>query len=414
MRISTTLFLTALVWTRVASAADDWIDRADQALTITGFDEAARARLSGTLDLEGYDLSQPAPGLIHTSGNHLFNPRLTLFLDAQAGPHVYVFAQARADRGFDPSDDRGRMRLDEYAVRFTPWTDGRFDLQIGKFATVVGNWVARHNSWENPFITPPLPYENLTGMWDVVAPDSADTLMKWAHVRPRPFTGYDDADRYKRLPVIWGPSYTRGVSVSGASGIFEYAAEWKNGALSSRPGVWAQQNWNHPTVSGRIGVRPSPAWNFGFSASDGAYLRASAAPTLAPGRSLGDYREQVLGQDISYAWHHVQLWAEAYEAQFKIPRVGDARTLAYYVEGKYKFTPRFFAALRWNQQYFGELTDSLGVRSRWGRDVWRVDFAPTFRFTPHVQAKLQYSLQHQDLAPTVYGHVFAGQVTLRF
>ena len=32
--------------------------------------------------------------------------------------------------------------------------------------------------------------------------------------------------------------------------------------------------------------------------------------------------------------------------------MGNADTFAYYLEGKYKFTPQFFAALRWNQQLF--------------------------------------------------------------
>ena len=46
--------------------------------------------------------------------------------------------------------------MDEYALRWTPWDDGRLSLQAGKFANVIGNWTARHQSWENPFITAPL------------------------------------------------------------------------------------------------------------------------------------------------------------------------------------------------------------------------------------------------------------------
>ena len=35
------------------------------------------------------------------------------------------------------------------------------NVQAGKFATVVGNWIERYDSWNNPFITAPLPYENM-------------------------------------------------------------------------------------------------------------------------------------------------------------------------------------------------------------------------------------------------------------
>ena len=96
-------------------------------------------------------------------------------------------------------------------------------------------------------------------------------------------------------------------------------------------------------------------WSFGFSASNGSYFRPEAQATLPPGRDIGDYRELVLGQDASFAWHHLQVWAEVYEARFEVPRVGNADTLAYYLEAKYKFTPQFFGALRWNQQLFSNV-----------------------------------------------------------
>ncbi|HTL78559.1 MAG TPA: hypothetical protein VL136_04055, partial [Candidatus Babeliales bacterium] len=120
--------------TACAFDIDDALDRLDSTLTISGFENNFRARLSGTVDLEFYNFQQPAPGLIDSTNDNLFNPRLTLFLDAQAGSQVYFFAQARLDRGFDPSDHGAEVRLDEYALRITPWEDGRFTLQAGQFA----------------------------------------------------------------------------------------------------------------------------------------------------------------------------------------------------------------------------------------------------------------------------------------
>ncbi|PYI88011.1 MAG: hypothetical protein DMF03_12070, partial [Verrucomicrobia bacterium] len=141
-----------------AFEVEDLFDRLDSALTFTAFQDNLRAKLSGTVDLEGYHFQQPAPGLINSKIDNLFNPRLTLFLDAQVGPQIYFFVQSRLDRGFDPSNHGAAVRLDEYALRVTPWEDGRFTLQIGKFATVVGNFVPRHLSWENAFIDAPLVY----------------------------------------------------------------------------------------------------------------------------------------------------------------------------------------------------------------------------------------------------------------
>jgi hypothetical protein len=400
----------------VGRGDDDFLDRVDDALTFSGWHDQLRVRLSGALDLEYYQLPSPAPGLIFTGHRSLFNPRLSLFLDAPVGPRLYVFVQSRADRAFDPSDEGSQVRLEEYGLRFTPWDQGKLNLQIGKFATVVGNWVGRHDSWDNPFITAPLPYENLTGLWDSFAVDSSALLPVWAHVSPGFQSDVSDDDKYRRIPIIWGPSYASGASVSGAIGRLDFAAELKNASLSSRPDTWdvAQTQWQNPTWSGRIGYRPNEQWNLGFSASTGTYLRPLASPTLAPGHSLDDYRETVFGQDLSYAWHHVQVWAEAYEARFAVPGVGQVGTTAGYVEAKYKFTPQFSCALRWNEQRFSTVRDSAGGLLPWGRNTWRVDVGPAFRFTPHTELKLQDSLQHEDNSLQPFTHLLAIQFVVRF
>jgi hypothetical protein len=405
MRLLRTLGFCLLACTARAFEVEDFFDRLDSALTVAAFHDNLRTRLSGTIDLEFYHFQQPAPGLIDSKIDNLFNPRLTLFLDAQIGSHVYFFAQSRLDRGFDPSEHAAQIRLDEYALRVTPWDDSRFTLQVGKFATVVGNWVPRHLSWENPFINAPLVYENVTPISDKAAPGS-----------PLDFVARFEHEKYEFAPVIWGPSYASGVSVSGRLGQFDYAAEMKNSSLSSRPESWSvtAMGFDQPTFNGRVGFRPNQSWNFGLSASDGAYFRREAGPTLPRGRDIDDYREFVLGQDISYAIHHLQLWAEFYEARFEVPRVGDADTFAYYFEAKYKFTPQLFGALRWNQQLFGNVGDGTGGSLHWGPDLARIEVAAGYRFTPYTQLKLQYSFQQETSGPRDDNHLFAAQLTVRF
>jgi hypothetical protein len=147
--------LAVLAFTGVASAQDDddFIEKLAAHLTTSAFHDNVRARLSGLVDLEGYYVQQPRPGFIESAHDFLFNPRLTLFLDSQIGSSVYGFAQARFDRGFDPKDGGANVRLDEYALRFLLFDRGRFNVQVGKFGTIVGNWVRRHDSWESPFLT---------------------------------------------------------------------------------------------------------------------------------------------------------------------------------------------------------------------------------------------------------------------
>lgn len=390
-------------------ARADFLEKVHNALSLSDSDNF-HLQLSGLFDLESYYFDQPPPALIYSEHDFLLNPRLTLFLDANIGSQIYLFAQTRLDRGFDPSDGGAELRLDEYFLRYSPTHN--VNLQIGQFATCVGNWVLRHDSWQNPFINAPLPYENLTGVWDVEAPDEANDLLYWAHVQD--YDNADYSDKILRLPIIWGPSYTTGFAVSGSIDKFDYAAEMKNAALASRPDSWSisETRFEHPTFSSRIGFRPNEMWNLGFSASAGPYLIGDAASSLPPGRGISDYREIVLAQDLAFAWHHLQLWVEAYEARFQVPRVGDADTFAYYLEAKYKITTQLFGALRWNQEVFGRIRDG-DQHPKWGSDIWRIDAAIGYRFTEYLQGKLQYSFSQQD-SPQEGKHLIAAQLTLKF
>ncbi len=398
----------------VRLAAQEFLERAGEVLTASAFDAAWRGRLSGTLDLEQYRFQGAAPGLIDTARHDLSNPRLALFLDAQLGEKAYVFAQTRIDRGFDPGLDETEVRVDEYAVRVTPIEGARVHFQIGKFATIVGNWVPRHDAWANPFVTAPLPYENLTGVWDFDIVHSSNQLLQWSHVRTGLSPAVTAVEKQRRLPIVWGPSYAQGAAAFGSFGKFSYALELKNAALSSRPDEWhdgSDARWAHPTLNGRVGFRPNEMWSFGWSASEGSYLRPFAVPLAGHGR--GDYRETVLASDAGFAWHHWQAWAEIFATRFAVPGVGDADTFAYYVEAKYKLTPQLFVAARWNQQRFGTIPDRAGDET-WGRDTWRLDFAPGYRFTSHMQLKLQYSLRQETGAVLAFAHELAAQLTLRF
>jgi hypothetical protein len=404
-----------LLWSRTAGAIEA-LDRVDQALRAQTADGWARVELGGRLDVETYWIDQRPPGLIFGDDETFANPRLVLLLDAWLGRHLYAFVQARADRGFDPRlVPDGDARADEYFLRWTPLSSPVLNLQVGKFATLVGNWVLRHDSWQNPFVTAPLPYERVTTVSDDAAPDS-----------PQAFLARRDlADKKRKwLPVVWGPSYASGVSLFGHSGVFEYGVELKNAALGSRPSEWdgTERDWSEPTASGRIGFRPSAAWAVGVSASSGPYLRHDAATSLRAGDDTADFRETVIAADARWSWRHLEIWAEAFEAHFEVPfacrrcatHAEDVDSFAYYVEGRYRLTPNLFAALRWNQQTFADVENPGGRDVGSDRDVWRTDMALTYRFDRHVQAKLQYAIGPQSGSLQQGEQLVAAQVTIRF
>jgi hypothetical protein len=406
-RLGAVVVAVVLAAARLADAQTEWLDRADRALAVDVAGGRARLELSALFDLEGYWIDQRPPGLIFGGDGPLVNPRLSLFLDTHLGRHLYSLVQARFDRGFDPRSESSSFRFDQYLLRYAPLADARLNVQVGKFATVIGNWVARHDSWNNPLINAPLPYENVTIVSDVKAPASRDEFLDRRRIADK---------KYEWVPLIWGPSYTTGAAVFGHGGNVDYALEVKNAAPSSRPEVWdaRSRGFTRPTVSGRLGWRPSAAWALGASLSGGSYLREKSAATLAAGHHLGDYRQLLAAADASYGWRHVQLWGEVMATRFEVPRVGDADTLAYYLEGRYKLTPRLFAALRWNQQFFGDVESSAGDERAWDRDIWRVDTALGCRFDRHLQGKIQYSYAHQRGDVQQGEQLVAAQLTVKF
>jgi hypothetical protein len=401
----------AVLFAAASAHADvlDFLEQVDNSLFLQTPNGFFRTDLSGLFDLEGYYIDQRPPGLLGGDGEDFINPRLSLFLDTHLGKHFYSFVEGRIDRGFDPHTAVRDARFDQYLLRYTPFEEPVLNLQLGKFATVVGNWVARHDSWNNPFINAPVPYENIFIISDRSAPASL-----------RAFLGRRDKPDKKELwrPIVWGPSYASGGSAFGSIDKFDYAFEVKNSALSSRPESWDGRDigWDNPTVNGRIGFRPSVAWNVGASFGYGTYLRpeAATAPGFPAGKNIGDFNQITIAQDVGFAWHHWQLWAELFLTRFEVPNVGDADTLAYYIEAKYKIDTHLFGAVRWNQQFFGDVPNGLGGQTPWDRDLWRAEVALGYRFSRHLQSKLQYSFSDQR-GPLQQGQqLVAAQVTLKF
>lgn len=369
-------------------------------LAFSSPDGAKRARLSGSVVLEGHQASAPTADLIFADTEYLFTPRFELNLDAQVGAAVYGFAQLRVDRGFDPSAEDLEVRWDEYAIRWSAPGSSPVSVQAGKFATVVGNWTRRHSAWDNPLVTPPLPYDNLTGIWDVLAAPSPEALLAWSHVRPVSGPAAVFADKQLRLPIIWGPAYTTGVAVAGAHGRLDYAFEVKNASVASRPVDWdlAETGWRQPAAYARVGFRPDERWNLGLSAGRGDYLNLAGRRRLPSGQRPSTH-QKLVAADASFAWHHLQVWGEVFAADFEVPGIGKVGTLAYYVEAKRKLTPQLFGAVRWGQQFFDEVGLRNGQRFEWGRRTWRAELALGYRFTAQTQLKAQLGLRQESPAP---------------
>lgn len=409
--ISSIFLLLVTVWLSEISSArgqGDPLAWLDEKLFYQTEDGLVTADFSGQLDLEGYVYEGQPQGLLFERDD-FFNPRLSLYADVEIGSSLYVFVQARQDRGFDPGAAVNDFRFDEYFLRYSPKLRHPVSVQFGKSATIFGNWQQRHFSWDNPFINAPLVYENVTTITDHLGPGG-----------PAGFLGRLNVADNKGgwLPVLWGPAYTSGGTVFGGVGKLNYAASIKNNSISSRPKYWdaVNEDWSYPTYTTRIGYTPNAAWDFGGSFSYGAYLvdGAEQRATFPAGYDRGSFNQITLGWDLAYAKRHWEFWSEVILSRFQVPNVGNADSLSYYFETRYKFSPKLFAGVRWNHQLFDSVPDGVGGDRHWDRNIWRIDTSLGYRFTRNAQAKVQYSLNQESNNSGQADQLLAGQVTLKF
>lgn len=406
-RFSLPLLLLCWALTSVHPAtAQAFLEALDEKLHWSSDEGFLSADLSFLQDTEVYAAESHPLGLLDTDDSAFLQPRLAAFVDLQFGDSVLIHTQARIDRGFDPGfAPNGQVRLDEYYLKWKVAGQDAMQVQIGKFATVVGAWPRRNLSWDNPLITAPGPYETMLAVADDGSPSS---LASFLNRRGTP------ANKSTWLPVVWGPAYITGVALSGQLGAFDYALEAKTAAPSSRPSQWDAFDSGFHSVhyAGRLGWKPSPEWTVGASLAHGPYLQPEVQAQLPRGVHWRDFEQTTIGLDAGYQRGHWQFWAELMTASFDVPSVGRVQALTGYVESRYKIAPQTWLSARWNQNRFG---DAPATDTAWDSDGWRLDLGIGHRFSRHIQAKLQYSLAGRRDADHPEGqHLVGAQFTVRF
>ena len=215
-------------------------------------------------------------------------------------------------------------------------------------------------------------------------------------------------------PDAYPVTYPLGAQLSGAMGMVDWRA-----AMVSLP-MTNEEYTPEPSARWRpaagIGVSPLTGLRIGASWTAGSYL-ADDRPTLA-GRPWHGYEQQVLAFDFTASRGYLELWAEAAHSAYEVPGYADpVKGTAAYVEARWTFTPRLYAAARAERNdypFIEQLTDSsfsatttdlrdieagFGfrpaasqlVKLTWRRDSWHV--APEVRpFLPDGYAvALQFS-----------------------
>jgi len=325
-------------------------------------------------------------GFLEFDDGVLFEPSLTLQFEYQPSPKYYFNATLNIDRGFDPGAvPDGDVRFDNLFLRYRPFGDNSLNFQLGKFATVVGNWVPEYE--DNPFLLAPLPYASITGagtqnidqLSAAQIETRANSTTPTIHNSPQDWSA-----------IIWGPAYAQGAAVFGNINKFDYAVEIKNAALGSSPEEreFGEGDFGDPVFSGHLGYRKDASLSYGLSFSRGPFVDSDAI--LSPGIDRNDLIQTLVGADIRWSRRKWILSGEAFFSHFQRPEE-DLQVFSYYAQARYNLAAGVWIAGRLGQTLSNDVPIPSGGQAPWSPDLIRGELALGWRVTPDFILKTQYT-----------------------
>jgi hypothetical protein len=177
-----------------------------------------------------------------------------------------------------------------------------------------------------------------------------------------------------------------------------------------------------PAIGG--GVTPFTGFRIGASATAGPYLGSDDAVFIAGG-DWRRYKQHVVAADMQVSREYFEANAELARASYDVPdRAEPAVGLTWYVETKYTFTPRFYAAVRVERNDYPYIAPLVTPFSSpiWiasNSDFTDVEVGGGFRVTSSTLLKLSVRADHwvpnpNPNAPTASGRALAMQLSQTF
>jgi hypothetical protein len=288
-------------------------------------------------------------------------------------------------------------------LRIRPWTTRAVDIQVGRVPPTFGAFARRTYVADNPLIGYPLGYQYLTSIRADALPLNADELLQKR--------GLGWLLRYS----VGDPSSDHGVPLVNAfrwdTGVQLHAAlqdRRLSGTVSITSGTISNPRVDDDNggkqVAGRLEARPIAGLILGTSYARGAFVDDSAVRgALAHGNPIaaGDLTQTAWGADIEYSRDYYLVRAEVIASRWRLPTIAqpaiDAplRATALSVEGRYKFTPAFYAAVRAGNLGFSDLRGST-VKLPWDAPVTRLEVGGGYSIQRNLLAKLAYQRNDRD------------------
>jgi hypothetical protein len=297
--------------------------------------------------------------------------RTRIFLDSHLDDDIAFFAQVLY------ADDE--ISLYGAYARFSGVAGTPVNLHVGLIPTPVGTFAERTYSDKNPLVGTPLVHNHHSSLNVTVEQKTVDDLLAARDERSR-----------MGLPVIYDNCWNTGVETFGQIGAIDWSFAAVSGSLT-KPA--RDQMKQVPQGTGRVAWHGGPAFQVGASGWVGPYLwDGMSGITFPEGKGSNDYLNAGGGVDLHFASRWADVWSEVYWSRWEHPDLPVLTAASGYLEAKYKFATRWYAAGRAEFFETSEVTSGSGVVTTWDYPVRRAEYGIGFR--PHRRVLTKLVAQH--------------------
>ena len=336
------------------------------ALAVAPAHAAVEGRLfvHGLQDVELFETDDDSRLLSRNEGDAAGGARLRLWVAAEVGPGFQAVAEGLFEHANTEGEAETEADLSQAFLRYTRSGRAPLRFEAGKLALPFGDFSRRYLSSVNPLIG---------------APDSYDVA----------------------YPTVAG--------VSGRAGWLDYRALAFDQPLANENYVPPADRAWRPGVG--LGVTPRIGLRFGGYWTRGPYLDDR----------FESYDQEVAGVELEWSRSHFEVHADVAFSSYEVPTIAQpSRGVAWYVEPKYTFTPRFYAALRLERNDYPFIRENedaswLAVNAAF----YDVELGAGWRVTPGLQIKASYRFDRWQVDPSRAdffpdGYAVAAQLSYTF
>jgi hypothetical protein len=317
--------------------------------------------------------------------------RAGLSASIRAGDRVSILGELRTEN-FD------RIRPFALYVRIRPWRGRRFDIQAGRIPPTFGSFTRQAYGHDNPLIGYPLAYQYLTSLRTDAVPADADELLRMRGRGWESSFGVGNLAPDRGLPLVTAFSWDTGVQVSAGWRALGVTAAVTNGSASN-PRV--DDDNEGKQVAARATLEPVTGLVLGGSFARGQFgagVLVDAFEAAPPDRQ---FIQTAFGADVEYSRDHWVARADAVLSEWRIPAIrppfvdGPLRALAVSVQGRYRFHPAVYAAVRAEHLAFSRVAGSTRYAA-WDAPVTRVETGVGYYIRRNVIARATIQVNRRE------------------